>query len=55
MITIKKMIEELEKIDDKEMEVAVRVDTRVMSLEDVVYECEADGTPFMCIDAEDFN
>lgn len=44
--------DELQKVQNKKMEVAVRDNVIIKSLSGGLYECEADGVPFMCIDCE---
>lgn len=51
MMTIGDLITELEKINNKEMEIAIRTGTNITGISDV-FECEADGVPFICIDSE---
>lgn len=48
--TVKELIAELEKIDNKEMEVTIRTDIYITNINDV-FECEADGIPFICLES----
>lgn len=51
MMTVKELISELEKVDNKDMEVMIRTGYHIKSI-DATFECEADGIPFICIDEQ---
>lgn len=48
--TVKELIAELEKIENKEMEVAIRTGVYIKNI-DAIFECESDGIPFLCLDS----
>lgn len=52
MITVEKLIEELEKVENKQMEVVARRNSHITNVIDT-FECEADGVCYICIDCED--
>lgn len=51
--TVQELIDELEKVKNKEMEVAVRCNDYVIRDIEDTFECESDGIPFICIDCKD--
>lgn len=51
MKTVKELISELEKVENKDMEVTIKTGYHIKSI-DTIFECSADGVPFICIDEQ---
>lgn len=54
MITVRELIHELEKIENKDVEICVRTGIEIRSISNdengCIFECDADGVPFVSMD-----